>query len=329
MLNNLTKMSLMNIMVIGVIMVICSNNFMSMWMGLEISLLSFIPMMSFSKSTGVSESMIKYFIIQCISSSMFLFSVISMLIGVNMEINESIILISMALKMGLMPFHNWILFIIEMIDWTSILIMLTVLKIPPFYIVNQLTTEIMMIFVFTSIWLSPIMCINQSSIKKLIVFSSVYNLGIMVSTINKFNLTLNLLLIYSIMLFLLTKTLSSLKINYINQIVFNDFSKWTKINLWINMLSMAGFPATMGFMMKIMVLEKLITENQFFISMTMIISSIIVIVFYTRMAFNCMMTTQVFKKWNKLNNYWNLTLLSSMTVNFTTSIFLISAKQIL
>nr|ATG83162.1 NADH dehydrogenase subunit 2 [Alobaldia tobae] len=321
---NLTKITLTNTMMIGVIMTICSNNWISMWMGLELSLLSFMPLIQNKLSTS-SESMIKYFIIQSIASTMFLFSVISMLIGVSM-MNEMIMMMSMLIKIGAAPFHNWVLMIIEKMDYFSMFMLLTMLKIPPLTIMFNINSTMLTIPIIMSMLMSSISCINQSSMKKTIGYSSIFNMGLMLSSINKFNVTIMFLMLYSMTMIMLILTISLMKINWINQMIFNEFSIWMKINLWVNMLSMGGFPPMLGFIMKMLILENLIFNNQLIITVIMLMTSMLVMMFYTRLAFSCMLNSSLFKKWvtnqnkplmffmamNLLMTPFSLTLMSSM-----------------
>nr|YP_009439676.1 NADH dehydrogenase subunit 2 [Yanocephalus yanonis]ATG83149.1 NADH dehydrogenase subunit 2 [Yanocephalus yanonis] len=324
MLFNSTKLTLANVMMIGVIMTICSNNWISMWMGLEITLLSFIPFMQ-SKIKTSSESMMKYFIIQSVASTMFMFSMICMLIGVNM-LNEMFLSISMLIKLGSAPFHNWVLMIIENISYMTLFSLLTIIKIPPLMILYQINSKIILLPIIISMIVSSIMCINQSSVKKTLGFSSIYNSSMMLISMNKVGLLMNYMLIYSLTMLPLTVMVSKLKINYMNQMVFNDFSTWMKTNMWINMLSMGGFPPLMGFLGKLMIMQNLISNNQNLLTSILMMTSILVMLFYTRMAFTSMMTIYSLKKW--IINKPDL-MKFIMSLNLTSTPLILTLKSVL
>lgn len=83
-----------------------------MWMGLEINLLSFVPMVISRRNEAETESVLKYFLVQAIGSGLILlgsFSIInypnSMIRGV---ISLYVLLFSMIVKMGIVPFHYWL-----------------------------------------------------------------------------------------------------------------------------------------------------------------------------------------------------------------------------
>nr|ARA91000.1 NADH dehydrogenase subunit 2 [Hishimonoides recurvatis] len=317
---NLSKLMLANTMMIGVIMTICSNNWVSMWMGLEMSLLSFIPFMQTENQIS-SESMIKYFIIQSVASTLFLFSVSIMLIGVNMMMENELISMAMLIKMGSAPFHLWVLKIIESMSMNAIFTMLTVLKMPPLMIMYQINSKFITIPVLMGMVLSSVSCLNQTSMRKTLGYSSIYNMSLILSTININNIIWMFMSIYSLMMMFLVKLIKMMKINYINQMIINDYSKWLKITIWINMLSMSGFPMLMGFINKMMIMQMMIMNNQIIMVTTLVLTSMLVTLFYLRMTFNCMMNYFTFKKWTNTENkylYFMLTInLSLMPLVFS------------
>nr|WRK21388.1 NADH dehydrogenase subunit 2 [Acinopterus sp.] len=311
---NLTYALLMNTMMIGVIMVISSNNWAVMWMGIEISMMSFIPIMK-NKNMLSAESTMKYFISQSIASMLFLMSVILMLIGVNYS---TLMSISMVIKMGAAPFHNWMLMIVEWMSYSTILLMLTILKIPPMLILMY-SGEMSTIIIITSMMIGSIMALNQSSIKKILVYSSVFNLGMMMTSINLFNTWMSYLMIYSLMMILMTNSINELKINFISQMMSNESSLLSKMSLWMNMLSMGGFPPLIGFINKMMIIQSLMVKNEVMMMLIVMLSSMVMLFFYIRVTFTSIMFYSMSTKWMlpmnktiKANNYLNLLLSLSM-----------------
>nr|YP_010757400.1 NADH dehydrogenase subunit 2 [Aconurella montana]WEU77743.1 NADH dehydrogenase subunit 2 [Aconurella montana] len=295
---NSTKLMLTNTMMIGVIMTICSNNWVSMWMGMEITLISFVPLMNSNKINSSSESMVKYFIIQSISSTMLLFSVICMLIGVSM-MNEIVLTSAMMMKMGFSIHNNWILMIIKHLEY-SLLILLTIFKLPPILMKYQINSEFLTVNIISKFMFNETIYSYQSSISKTLTYSSIFNMSLMISSINKFSLVMTFVSIYSINMTFLVMLFSMMKINFINQILFNEFSTWMKLNIWINMLSMSGFPPTLGFVTKMMVIQEMIKTNELILVTIMILTSLLVLFFYTRLAFSSMMISYSLTKWEFL-----------------------------
>nr|YP_010478384.1 NADH dehydrogenase subunit 2 [Nesophrosyne sp. 15 GMB-2012]UVI59828.1 NADH dehydrogenase subunit 2 [Nesophrosyne sp. 15 GMB-2012] len=303
---NSTKILLANTMMIGVIMVNCSNNWISMWMGLELVLMSFIPIMQ-NENLLSSEAMIKYFIVQSIASTMFLFSISIMLVGDSMmaELNEFFLTTSMLIKLGSAPFHSWVLMIVEPLSIFPLVSMLTIMKLPPMIVLHQVNTKFLTIPILLGMFISSVACLNQTSMRKTLGYSSIYNMSLMMIILPSMIETTLFLSIYTVMLILLGKMINIFKINYINQMISNNFNNWISLTLWLNMLSMAGFPPLMGFFMKIMVMQKAINENQMLMMISLMMTSMLVLLFYMRLTFTSMLTFNSFKKWMLLTNPYN------------------------
>nr|ATF28630.1 NADH dehydrogenase subunit 2 [Phlogotettix sp. EMHAU-15090801] len=320
---NSTKILLTNTMMIGVIMTICSNNWISMWMGLEISLLSFIPFMQTDNQIS-SESMIKYFIMQSAASTMMLLSVVIMLIGGSI-FDEITMTMAMLIKIGSVPFHNWVIMIIESLGYYTIFTLLTILKIPPLSILYQTSSQMLNIPIILSMIISSISCLNQSSVRKTLGYSSIYNMAMLMLVINSYYIMMMYLILYSITMIMLIFLTKKLKINFINQMLINEHNMTIKINLWLNMLSMGGFPPLIGFISKLLIIQMLIFNNEVLLMVIMVLTSMLVIMFYMRMAFTSLMSISLSKKWmsNKTNaNYF------IMLTNLTMTPLMISLSTI-
>nr|YP_010478398.1 NADH dehydrogenase subunit 2 [Nesophrosyne maritima]UVI59842.1 NADH dehydrogenase subunit 2 [Nesophrosyne maritima] len=305
---NSTSVLLVNTMMIGVIMVNSSNNWISMWMGLELVLMSFIPLMQ-NKNLLSAEAMIKYFIVQSIASTMFLFSVTIMLVGDSMimGLNKIILTTSMLIKLGSAPFHSWVLMVLEPLSLLPLMTMLTVMKLPPLIIMHQINTNLLTIPILLGMIISSVSCLNQTSVRSTLGYSSIYNVSLMLTIISSMMETMMFLTMYTLMMILLSLNINNMKINFVNQIVNNNFNSWIKLTLWINMLSMAGFPPLMGFFMKMMVMQNAIQENQFLILLILVLTSMLVMLFYMRLTFTSILTFNSFKKWGLLSksiNQW-------------------------
>ena len=87
-------------------LVLSSNNWFIMWIGLELSMFGFIPLLS-SNSLS-SEGIFKYFFIQAGASRMFLISFL-----LDFSFKHFIIFFSMIIKLGLFPFYQWLPFVIS------------------------------------------------------------------------------------------------------------------------------------------------------------------------------------------------------------------------
>nr|YP_010363447.1 NADH dehydrogenase subunit 2 [Atkinsoniella curvata]UNZ12548.1 NADH dehydrogenase subunit 2 [Atkinsoniella curvata] len=310
MIMNSTKLLFNTTMIIGVMVCICSNNWMMMWSGLEISLISFLPLMISSNSLS-SESMMKYFIIQSMSSSILMFGLLSMMMMIKMSM--FIMIISLLLKIGMAPFHNWVLSVVEGITYESIFILLTLMKISPLMILSYINLTIW-IPIMLSLILGSILGINQNSIRKILAYSSIYNLGFTCSCINEMSLWLMYMLIYMFMLMCIIMMMTKLNICYLNQIMINEFNLKTKTCFWLMMMSFGGVPPMLGFLSKLMLFEFIIMNNQVFILMIMLISSLIVMFYYIRCTYMSIMFSSILMKWNLLSLSYSMIILTLINI---------------
>nr|QSL98472.1 NADH dehydrogenase subunit 2 [Mileewa alara] len=290
---NLTNMLLYYMMLIATLLSVSSNNWMMMWSGLEISLMSFIPLMS-GGMLG-SESSMKYFIVQSISSSLLVMSIMLMMMT-KMHYNF-LFLISLVMKMGIAPFHNWVLSIISSLNYQMVFILFTIMKVTPLVMMSYLN-EYNDLFIFISLIIGSIFSLNQNNIRKLMAYSSIYNMSYIMSSINMNSIWMTYLMIYSIILMLLLAMFLKLKINYINQLSMNEFSLIIKTNLWISMLSLGGMPPLLGFLPKLIIFQMMILKKMFFLLVIMTLTSLIMMFFYMRMVFFAFMNYSVMLKHN-------------------------------
>nr|YP_010743018.1 NADH dehydrogenase subunit 2 [Anagonalia emeiensis]WEU75299.1 NADH dehydrogenase subunit 2 [Anagonalia emeiensis] len=306
-------------MIIGVMVCISSNNWIMMWLGLEISFMSFLPLMMSSNLLS-SECMMKYFIIQSLSSSILMLGM--MLIMMLNEKSSFIITISLLLKIGMSPFHNWVLSIIEGLNYNSTFYLLTFMKISPLVIMSYIS-KIIWISIILSLIVGAILGINQNSIRKMLGYSSIFNLGFICSCISEMSLWLIYMIIYSFMLLNVILMIYKLNISYFNQIMMNEYNLNMKISFWVMMLSFSGMPPMLGFMSKLMVFEFLVLKMYFFLLMIMILTSLIVMFYYTRSTYMSMMMSSISMKWNLISiNYTSVYLVMINLLILTMLIFL-------
>nr|QHD45536.1 NADH dehydrogenase subunit 2 [Cicadella viridis] len=314
---NSSKFLFASSMIVGVMVSICSNNWFMIWSGLEISLMSFIPLMSGFNMLS-SESMLKYFLVQSLSSSILLLGMIFTLLGLKDMTLTMVFGISM--KLGLAPFHNWMLVMVDGLSYQCNFILLSIMKISPLTLISYLNYNLTILIIFSLI-VGSIFGLNQSSIRKILSFSSIYNLSFMISSISYNSVWLSYLFIYSLMLLCVISFFSKFNINYINQVIMNEISIMMKISIWIVLLSMAGMPPMVGFMMKLMIFEFLINHNEIMILVLMIITSMLINFYYMRLMYLCLMFSSLEFKWKK-NYIMNNTLIYLVVNVFLTTVLL-------
>nr|ADW41312.1 NADH dehydrogenase subunit 2 [Drosophila littoralis] len=322
MFNNSSKILFIMMMIIGTLITVTSNSWLGAWMGLEINLLSFIPLMSDNNNFKSTEASLKYFLTQALASTVLLFSVIllmlnnSMMIEINNSFTSMIILSTLLLKSGAAPFHFWFPNLMEGLTWMNALLLMTWQKIAPLMLISYLNLKnLLIISVILSVIIGAIGGLNQTSLRKLMAFSSINHLGWMLSAlmINE-SIWMIYFLFYSFLSFILSFMFNIFKLFHLNQL-FSWFmqSKVLKFTLFMNFLSLGGLPPFLGFLPKWIVIQQLTFCNQYFQLMILLMSTLITLFFYLRICYSAFM----------LNYYENNWVINTQINNFSTKLYLI------
>nr|YP_010627162.1 NADH dehydrogenase subunit 2 [Pandesma quenavadi]WBK26853.1 NADH dehydrogenase subunit 2 [Pandesma quenavadi] len=312
---NSSKMFFFFILIFSTLISISSNSWLGCWIGLEINLLSFIPLISNSNNLLSTEASLKYFLTQSIASINFLFSILMKMIMLkNFEMNFFLSIMinsSMLMKMGASPFHFWFPNIVEGLSWFNNFILMTWQKITPMIILSYYFNKnfIIMIIMLNAI-IGALGGLNQTSLRKIMAFSSINNLSWMLSSIMiSENLWMFYLFMYSFMISIMCFIFFMLNVFYINQLFINNMNSLIKINLLINFLSLGGLPPFIGFFPKWIVINFLILNQMYFLTFVLIMMSLILLFFYIRIIYSTFMFNYLKMKWFKIfikNNKFSL-----------------------
>nr|YP_010547118.1 NADH dehydrogenase subunit 2 [Nycteribia parvula]UYK51611.1 NADH dehydrogenase subunit 2 [Nycteribia parvula] len=314
---NFTKLLFLLMLIFSSLISISSNSWFSMWIGLEINLMSFIPLMMDNKLMS-SESSIKYFLIQTMSSMILLFSFSLMLFHFN-EMYKIMMMISLLLKMGAAPFHFWFPSVMEGLSWMNVFILMTWQKLTPMILISYIFNYKLMIYIIViSSIISSLMGINQNSLRKFLSFSSINHLSWMISSMFISNLMMFMyFLFYSLMSFSMILYFNMFNISYMNQLYSTFFfNKYFKFLIIFNLMSYGGLPPFLGFFPKWLIIQNLLNLNMFFLLFILIFSSLIFLYLYIQLSFNMMMFNFIENNWiiyKYINyNYYNYMIMSSM-----------------
>nr|AEW48065.1 NADH dehydrogenase subunit 2 [Stegana brevibarba] len=306
MFNNSSKILFLMIMMMGSLITVTSNSWLGAWMGLEINLLSFIPLMSDNNNLMSTEASLKYFLVQALASTVLLFAVILLMMKLNMDYSMNsyyemmIILSSLLLKSGPAPFHFWFPNIMEGLSWMNCLLLMTWQKIAPPMLISYINIKmLLMISIILSVIIGSLGGFNQSSLRKLMAFSSINHLGwmLMALIIDK-SIWFIYFLMYSFLSFTLTFMFNNFKIFHFNQMFSLFFnSKILKFILFMNFLSLGGLPPFLGFMPKWFVIQQLSMDNQYFILTILLMTTLITLFFYLRICYSAFMLNYYENNW--------------------------------
>lgn len=174
------------------------------------------------------------------------------------------------LKIGRAPFHYWLPLIIEGLEWINILILLTWQKINPLIILfyNNII-NFLYIFIFFSLTIGAIKRFNNSSLKKIISYSSINQLRWIIISLNYNYLIKLYLFIYFYLIIIIIKLIKLINLKYLSEIYnLKINNKFIKLFFFSNFLSLGGLPPFLGFFPKILIILKLNNSIMIFLIIT-------------------------------------------------------------
>nr|AXS65721.1 NADH dehydrogenase subunit 2 [Cucujoidea sp. 23 KM-2017] len=292
-------MMFFNFLILSTLITISSYSWLSMWLGLEINLMSIIPLMQSNKNIYPTESSMKYFFTQSLSSIIVLFSIIMSMYNFSFIFFNQNLWILMILnsalftKMGAAPFHFWFPQVMEGLNWNMCLIMLTWQKIAPMIMMMynfKMINFIIMVVISCSI-ISGVTGLNQISLRKLMTYSSINHIGWMISsTLFSMNVWLMYFIIYSLISINIIFILKIYNIFFMKQfIIMLNNQPLIKMIFIMNFMSLAGLPPFLGFLPKWITLNMLIYNNFYFMTVILTIFTLLSLFFYLRIMLSSMM----------------------------------------
>nr|AUW38598.1 NADH dehydrogenase subunit 2 [Poecilocoris rufigenis] len=294
---NKSKMLFFLIMSYGTILTLSSNSWISMWMGMEMNMMAFIPIMN-SKNKLSSESMMIYLLTQSMSSMLFMFSIMMMSLTMN-QMFYNMMLISLLIKLGAAPFHFWLPEILTKMSWNNSAILMTWQKMAPLMIINNMNynNKIMYMSIIMSVMVGALGGLNQMSLRKMMGYSSISHLGWMMSLSKIKNNWIYYLSIYTIMIVSMCWMFHQYNMIHMNQINNMNMTMMEKLTYLTSMLSLGGLPPFLGFLPKWLVIQTLVEDTMYVMITIMIMMSLLSLFYYMRTMTKMMMTFSSTNKW--------------------------------
>nr|QNE85440.1 NADH dehydrogenase subunit 2 [Helina latitarsis] len=324
MFTNSSKMMFFMILIMGTLISISSNSWLSAWMGLEINLLSFIPLMSNNKLMS-TEASLKYFLIQALASSILLFSVILLMLNFktpNFYLYEMMTFSSLLMKMGAAPFHFWFPNVMKGLSWLNALILMTWQKIAPLMLISYIIfNSTIIISVILSSMIGAIGGLNQTSLRKLMAYSSINHLSWMLASLYNNNLLwITYFLFYSFLTFSMIYMFNTFKVSHINQLFMLFFNnKHLKFLFMCNFLSLGGLPPFLGIFPKLLVIQLLSMNNQLFMLFFLSLMTLITLYFYIRLCYSIFMLNYYENNWLNFSIYKSFNMKMFIIYSFISS----------
>nr|APX40239.1 NADH dehydrogenase subunit 2 [Psylliodes circumdatus] len=288
-----------NVMIFSTLISISAYSWFAMWLGLEINLLSIIPLFKSHKNSYPAEATLKYFITQSLASTIILFSIIfsmnlSEFVPQNFNYWMMMILNSaLLMKLGAAPFHSWFPEVAEGLNWLNNLILMTWQKLAPSILImyNMNMMLFFTLIILISSIIGGIYGINQISLRKILAYSSINHIAWMLaSMLNNKTIWLIYFMIYSLITLNIILIFYLLNIFYINQLTNSmNSNKMMKLLFILNFFSLGGLPPFLGFLPKWLVINFLLNNNFYILSLILVIFTLLTLFFYIRITFSTLM----------------------------------------
>ncbi len=308
--------------ILGMMVMISSNDLIVFYMGLELQSLSLYILASFNRDNVLSsESGVKYFVLSALSSGFLLYgcsliygfsgSTNFILISDNLNANSYgltfgivFILVGLAFKISAVPFHMWApdvyqgsptsvtIFFAILPKIAALTVFIRFLYVPFLDLIYQ--WQMIMVFLsIASMLFGAVAAIGQKNLKRLIAYSSIGHMGYALAGLSVgTNQGIQSSVIYlSIYLFMNLAFFSCLFMlrkndNYYENI--EDLSGLSKkhpilsLCFLIVLFSLAGIPPLAGFFAKFYIFLAVIEQSMYFLAVVGLLSTVVAAYYYLR-----------------------------------------------
>nr|AZL93283.1 NADH dehydrogenase subunit 2 [Hyposoter sp. ZJUH_2016018] len=281
------------------------NSWFSIWISIEMNLMSFIPLIIFINKF-YKELVMKYFIIQSISSMMIILSSNLILIINNyfyLKFLLMLINLSLFIKLGIPPFHYWFISMMNNMNWLNCFFLSTWQKIiPMILLMYNFLNEFMYYFIIISS-LTSFFGINHQSLRLIMAYSSINHMSwMLLNLMISENLWILYFISYTIINMSIMLILNKFKMFYLNQINNFKFLNF-KLIFILNFFSISSLPPLFGFLMKWFSIYSNINNKINFIILLMMLISLLTFMFYMKISINLLLNFKIINKINILNKF--------------------------
>mgnify|MGYP001496628199 FL=1 len=308
--------------ILGMIVMISSNDLIIFYIGLELQSLALYVLASFNRDNILSsESGVKYFVLSALSSGLLLYGC-SLIYGFSGSTNFQIIseqiisnsfgltfgivfiLVGLAFKISAVPFHMWApdvyqgsptsvtAFFALLPKVAALTVLIRILYVPFLNMLDQ--WQLIVVFLsIASMILGSVAAISQKNLKRLIAYSSISHMGyalagISTGTNQGIQSSITYISIYLIMNLAFFSCLFMMKKNdkyYENLDDLSGISKKHPVLSFcflIILFSLAGIPPLAGFFAKFYIFTAVIEQSMFFLAVVGLLSTVIAAFYYLR-----------------------------------------------
>nr|YP_011001017.1 NADH dehydrogenase subunit 2 [Dardanus hessii]WPN85840.1 NADH dehydrogenase subunit 2 [Dardanus hessii] len=281
-------MLFMSTLLIGTIFSVSSSSWFGAWVGLELNLLSFVPIMITVNDQYSSEAALKYFLIQALGSSLIMTSICLMMLYSGSI--YMLLVCALMLKLGAAPFHFWFPEVMSELPWIQAAILMTIQKIAPLFLLCYLISEIFItnyiyMFALLSAMLGAIGGLNQTSLRKIMAYSSINHMGwLLISIMISESTMITYFLFYCMISFSIIFIFQINQMYQFSHIMMMGETISIKVMMFMSLLSLGGLPPFTGFFPKWMIIQEMVGVGMIFPLIVLLSSSLLTLYFYLRVA---------------------------------------------
>jgi NADH-quinone oxidoreductase subunit N len=310
---------------LGMQVMITGNNFVALYLGLELNALSLYALVALQRDQNrASEAAMKYFVLGALASGMLLYG-LSMIYGATGSLDVDLVAAALhgdhgnrtllifglvflvsgiAFKLGVVPYHMWVPDVYDGAPTAFTLLIGTAPELAGFALTLRLLSGalqgaavewqgMLIVLCVLSIVLGNLIAIAQTSIKRMLAYSAIANMGYMLmgfltASRNGFSASmfytvsyvLTTLASFGVVLLLTRAGFEGDKLDDFKGL--NQRSPWWAFIMLLTMFSLAGIPPTIGFYAKFLVFEAAINEGFVWLAVIGVLASLYGAFYYLR-----------------------------------------------
>ena len=308
--------------VLGMMIMISSNDLIIFYMGLELQSLALYVLATFNRDQlKSSEAGLKYFVLSALSSGLLLYgcsliygftgSTNFNLIANNLNTNDYaltfgivFIIVGLAFKISAVPFHMWApdvyegsptsvtLFFTMVPKIAALTVFIRFLYVPFLNLIGQWQTILIFLSIGSMIF-GAIAAIGQTNLKRLVAYSSIGHIGYALAGLTTgsnegVQSSIVYITIYIIMNLGLFSCLLMMKRNNKYYEEIEDLSGLSKnhpllsLSLLIILFSLAGIPPLAGFFAKFYIFKSVLEQSMYSLAVIGLLSTVVAAFYYLR-----------------------------------------------
>ncbi len=307
---------------LGMMVLISSANFLTLYLGLELFVLPIYAMIVLVKEQSkYIEAAIKYFIIGSLGSGLLLYGISLIYGGVGtisfaaiantttpnlllLQLGMIFVVVGITLEFGAVPFHMWLPDVYEGSPTTVTMIISTIPKLAVFAAAYRLLTlafvnlnsswqEIFLVLAIISVFLGNFMAIAQTNIKRMLAYSTISHiafilLAMFVAPTAGFQPAIFYTIVYAFMALAAFAVIIYMTNVGFEADLISDFrglnqrAPWLAFIMLLIMFSLAGVPPLVGFYAKLQVLQAVVNSGYSWLAVLALLASVIGAFYYLR-----------------------------------------------